>query len=400
VCARCRPRPGICLGAALKWLSQWNCYEAAGGSTGEVDQAVEMDPRAVIRMTPSEAQAAAGGQARFTFAVIERRGVAYSVESAVSSWSRLLLPAGHVGSGELVVDVPDDAGPGRYLLRLIATASGQEVAAANVMLRIATEPPAGGKPCLKVLPRPKFDLQPDGTVVVTLQVVNCGNVDATLVLRARHEDGWSFSVDEPELVVGVQQGPVTVKVTLRPPEGHGVDQGDEITVEVNVGTGWKPVRGRVPRRLWPWVAAAAAVVAGAAGATAAVLASQDESTDNVAVAEDGPADDTVPEETTEATTGPEPEPVQILSFSVDKANACTITIMWTATGDREGQLELYRDGEPIAEDLPVGEGSHNDELSTDTGSYTFTYELKAFDTAGTQTHNASEDIDGECPDID
>jgi hypothetical protein len=142
-----------------------------------VDQAVEMDPRAVITMSPTEAQAASGGQARFTFAVIERGGVAYSVESAVSSWCRLLLPAGHVGRGELVVDVPDDAGPGRYALRLVATASGQEMAAANVMLRIAGERRPPGESCLKVLPRPKFDLQPDGSVVVTLQVVNCGNVD-------------------------------------------------------------------------------------------------------------------------------------------------------------------------------------------------------------------------------
>jgi hypothetical protein len=139
---------------------------------------------------------AAGDQARFSFEVIEPQAVAYSVESAVSSWCRLLLPAGHVGGGELVVDVPSDAGPGRYALRLVATASGQEIAAANVMLHITAEARPGTEPCLKVLPAPKFDLQPDGTVVVTLQVVNCGNVDATLVLRARHEDGWSFSVDE------------------------------------------------------------------------------------------------------------------------------------------------------------------------------------------------------------
>src|SRR5918995_2341420 len=107
-----------------------------GAAPVRVDQAVEMDPHAVITMSPTEAQAAAGGQVRFTFAVIERSGVAYSVESAVSSWSRLLLPAVHVGRGELVVDVPDDAGPGRYALRLVATASGKEIAAANVMLRI------------------------------------------------------------------------------------------------------------------------------------------------------------------------------------------------------------------------------------------------------------------------
>jgi hypothetical protein len=362
-----------------------------------VDQAVEMDPHAVIMMSPTEAQAAAGGQARFTFAVIERSGVAYSVESAVSSWSRLLLPAGHIGRGELVVDVPDDAGPGRYALRLVATASGKEIAAANVMLRIAGEGGPGSEPCLKVLPRPKLDLQPDGSVVVTLQVVNCGNVDVTFVLRARHEDGWSFSIDEPELVVGVQQGPITVKATLRPPAGHGADHGDEITVEVNAGTGWLPVRGRVPRRLWPWVVAVTAAVAIAIGATAAVLASQDESDDNVAVTNDGPVADgtTVPPTTTE-TTEPEPEPVQIESFSVNSADddPCTITVAWSATGDPKGQLELYRDGE-LVETLPVGDDSRS--TGTSSGPYAFGYELKAFDSAGTQTDNALSDINGDCP---
>jgi hypothetical protein len=348
-------------------------------------------------MTPSEARAAAGGQARFTFAVIEGKTVAYSVESAVSSWSRLLLPAGHVGRGELVVDVPDDAGPGRYLLRLVATASGEEVAAANVMLRVAGAR-SGGKPCLNVLPRPKFDLQPDGTVVVTLQVVNCGNVDATLVLRARHADGWSFSVDEPELVIGVQEGPVTVKVTLRPPAGHGVDHGDEITVEVNVGDGWQPVRGRLQRRLWPWVAAAAAALFVAAGVAAAVVASQDESDDSVAVETDETTEETTDEtteETTEETTAPVPEPVQIASFDVDNADdPCTITIEWDATGDPDGRLELYRDGE-LVEALPVGADSRTE--NTSSGPYARAYELKALDADGNQTDEANSDVTGDCP---
>jgi hypothetical protein len=359
-----------------------------------------MDPRAVITMSPTEAQAAAGGQARFTFAVIERRGVAYAVASAVSSWCRLLLPVGQVGRGELVVDVPDDAGPGRYLLRLVATASGQEIAAANVMLRIAGDRRPGGELCLKVLPRPKFDLQPDGSIVVSLQVVNCGNVDATLVLRAHHEDGWSFSIDEPQLIVGVQNGPITVKVTLRP-AGHGVDHGDEITVEVNAGTGWQPVRGRVPRRLWPWAAAAAAVVV-AVGVAAAALASQDESDDNVAVTDDELVADgtTVPPTTA---TEPATEPVQIESFSVvdgpidSETNLCPITARWSATGDSNGRLELYRDGE-LVETLRVGNDAQTDGVRS--GSFAFVYELKAFDAAGTQTDSERSEITFDCIDID
>jgi hypothetical protein len=372
-----------------------------------------MDPRAVIRMNPSEAQAAAGGQARFSFAVIERHAVAYSVESAVGSWCRLLLPAGDVGRGELVVDVPDDAGPGRYALRLVATASGEEIAATNVMLRVAGERRLRGEPCLKVFPRPKFNLQPDGTVVVTLQVVNCGNVDATLVLRARHKDGWSFSIDEPELIVGVQKGPITVKVTLRPPAGHGVDHGDEITVEVNTGTGWKPRRGRVQRRLWPWVAAAA-VVAVALGATAAVLASQDESDDNVAVTDDGttvppPADGTTVPPDSDGTTVPPPEPVQIQSLTV-AAGACNITVEWDATGD--GTLELTRrviasggttieggEGEVIRDFLPVESGSVEEnaaDLFADDVPYEVAYDLVAYDSEHQPTGVSQSASDGGC----
>jgi hypothetical protein len=381
-------------------MSQWDWYKTAGAAPAKWIRRSEMDPRAVITMSPSEAQASAGGQARFGFAVIERQAVAYSVESAISSWCRLLLPAGGVGRGELVVDVPDDAGPGRYALRLVANASGQEMAAANVMLRVAGEARPGGEPCLRVLPRPKFDLQPDGTVVVTLQVVNCGNVDATLVLRARHEDGWSFSVAEPELVIGVQEGPVAVKVTLRPPAGRGVDQRDQITVEVNVGTGWQPVRGRVQahRRLWPWVAAAAAALVVASGVAAAVLASEDESDDSAAVATDETSEDTsedTSDDTSEDTSAPVPEPVQIASFNVDNSDdPCTITIDWDATGDPNGGLELYRDGE-LMDSLPVGADSRTENMGE--GPYDLAYELKAYDADGNQTDQADSDVVGECP---
>jgi hypothetical protein len=355
-------------------------------------------------MTPSEAQAAAGSQARFTFPVIERSGLAYSVESAVSSWCRLLLPAGEVGSGELLVDVPSDAGPGRYALRLVATASGQEVAAANVTLRIGADRPLGGEPCLEILPRPTFKLLPDGSVVATLQLVNCGNVDVNLVVHAHHEDGWSFSVDEPQLIVGVQQGPITVTVTLEPPARHGVDHGDRITVEVNAGNGWQRVRGRVPRRLWPWAAAAAAAVVVGVGATGAVLASQNESPDNETVVGDGPTDD---EAATDATTVPPPpedttepvtEPVEIESLTVDTFS-CDITVAWDATGNPDGRLELVRgDGEVIDDSLPVESGSVS-EYAYDLfgeGNYDIAYELVAYDSDDQETDQESASGSDSC----
>jgi hypothetical protein len=224
-----------------------------------------MEPHAVITINPSEAEAAAGAQVRFTFAVIQDDAAAYSVESAdvaVLSWCRVLLPAVRSGRGELVVDVPADTRPGRYHLRLVATARGREIASGGVTLRIA------GEGCLRIVSVPKFSLEAGGTLLVTLRVVNCGIIDGNLLLRAHHEDGWSFSVDAPELVIGVGKGPVTVQVTLRPPIGRRVDRGDRVTLEVETGTGWQALAGRVHRPPWSWVAAAAVplVVVAAAGA--------------------------------------------------------------------------------------------------------------------------------------
>jgi hypothetical protein len=127
-----------------------------------------------------------------------------------------------------------------------------------------------------------------------LRVVNCGIVDANVLLRAHHEDGWSFSVDSPELIIGVGKGPVTVKVTLRPPLGEKVDRGDRITVEVETGTGWEPRYGRAQRPLWPWVAAAAVAVVVVVAAAGAVWAWWPDSDDNGNVTtggDGGPVDD-------------------------------------------------------------------------------------------------------------
>jgi hypothetical protein len=240
-----------------------------------------MDPQAELRVNPTEADVSAGHQARFTFATLPHDAVAYSMlaEAEVSAWCRVLVPVGGRGLGEVVVDVPGDARTGRYSLRLVATAAGQTIAAADFGLSVRGERRGVIERCLRVLGAPKFSLQPDGSVQVTLQVVNCGGVDATLVVQARHRDGWSFVVEDPHLVIGAHRGPVTVKVTLRPPVGRKVDRGDQITVEVDTGTGWQPVPGRVPRPAWPWVVAA--VIAGLLLAVGVAAASVDDSGDDV-----------------------------------------------------------------------------------------------------------------------
>jgi Abnormal spindle-like microcephaly-assoc'd, ASPM-SPD-2-Hydin len=322
-------------------------------------------------MNPTEAEAAAGAQVRFTFAVIQRDAVAYSVESAdaaISSWCRVLLPAVRASPGELVVDVPADAGPGGYRLRLVATAGGREIAAGDVTLRVE------GERCLRILPSPKFSVEADGTVLFTLRVVNCGIVDANLLLRAHHEDGWSFSVDSPELIIGVGKGPVTVQVILRPPIGRRVDRGDGVTVEVETGTGWRPLSGRVQRPAWPWVAAAAVALVVTVAVAGGAWAWWPESDDDGAVAtelDDGPADsgaDTgLPRD---STTGPDngsvdggadaglPGDIDVEASKVDfgrvaVGHVADQTVVFRNTGDQSAEVTVDVDGD---DEIAAGSG--------------------------------------------
>jgi hypothetical protein len=53
--------------------------------------------------------------------IVEDETVTYRVQCAdvaMGSWCRVLLPAARAGIGGLVIDVPVDARPGRYPLRL------------------------------------------------------------------------------------------------------------------------------------------------------------------------------------------------------------------------------------------------------------------------------------------
>jgi hypothetical protein len=240
-----------------------------------------VDPLPVIEVRPPRITAAPGQQVRLEIEFAGDRSVTYQVgsdDADVAGWCYVLVPeSGHGPSagapGELLIDVPAEARPARYRLRLVATRQGRSVAAADVILRVE------GDRCLKIVALPKFELQADGTVVATLRVVNCGGLDVTLVVRARHESGWSFTVDDPELVIGVGEDPVTVKVTLRPPADATVERGDRITLEVETGGDWQPYPGRVLQPLrTPLIVAAVAVivVAAAASGVSALLGEPDD----------------------------------------------------------------------------------------------------------------------------
>lgn len=367
-----------------------------------------MDSQPFITVYPTELHASPGGQVRFQFTGVGDRTVAYSVqcvEPGVASWCRVLLPAADGRAGELIVDVPDDAPPGRHPLRLVATAMGREVAAGELTLRIV------GERCLRIVAAPTFSLEADGTVEVTLRVLNCGTVDAELVLRARHQEGWSFDIDAPELVIGVDEGPVTVKVVLRPDSRGSVDRGDRITIEVETGAGWQPLVGRIPgprpvvRRA---VALAAVVIAGVLAAS--VLAdmwsdSGEEGADPLVADEGGPAggpedEDGEPGGGGPGTTDEAVEPVDIRSFTVD-ASGCDISVEWDAGGNPDGSLELYREGDLI-EEMSVGPGSLDepiDAIITD-DSYELTYELIAYDSDGVETDSRSDSDGDQCFQVD
>lgn len=363
-----------------------------------------MDSQPFITVYPTELHASPGGHVRFQFTGVGDQTVAYSVhcgEPEVASWFRVLLPAADGRAGELIVDVPDDARPGRHPLRLVAMAMGREVAAGELTLRIV------GERCLRVVTAPTFSLETDGTVEVTLRVLNCGTVDATLVLRAHHQDGWSFDIDAPELVIGVDEGPVTVKVVLRPGSGRSVDRGDRITVEVETGAGWQPIVSRMPgpRPIWRRVAAVAVLVLVGAIAVGGLSGMWSDSGDEGA----GPviADDGVPEDGDDEpgddgpdTTEEPVEPVEIRSLTVD-ASGCNVFVEWDAGGNADGRLELYRDDDLVRE-MSVGPGSFDepiDEIITDR-FYELTYELVAYDPDGVENDRRSDSDEGDCQVVD
>lgn len=361
-------------------------HSKTGGS-----EAARVASHHVISVHPTSTDVAPGQVVRFEFMTLGDERVRYRVQCAdesTESWCRLLLPAALVGPGELVVDVPAGARPGRYDMRLVAVAGRRTIAAADITLRIS------GERCLKVVARPKITLQGDGTVVVSLRVLNCGIVDTNLVLRAHHEDRWTFDVDEPELIIGVGKGPLTVKVTLRPPAGKGVGKGDEVTVDVDTGTGWRRHHGHVQQPHGHWTVAAAIAAAAVAIAAGAAVAwpGESDSVPTTAVPTNGPGPTDTESTDSTNTTQAQTDPVVIDSLDVDYTS-CASAAEWTASGDPDGHLELSLNGEAIDEEFSVGPGSYETPFMR---SESAIYELVAYDSDDVETDRMSDSDQGTC----
>jgi hypothetical protein len=88
---------------------------------------------------------------------------------------------------------------------------------------------------------------------------------------------------------------------------------------------------------------------------------------------------------------------RIDALTVD-ANGCPIVVEWAASGDSDGHLELFRDGETVDDSLPVGSGSHDDSAYDlyGEGSYQVTYELVGYDAAGNELDRESASGESTC----
>lgn len=143
------------------------------------------------------------------------------------------LDPGRHGNGAIEVRFPaGEPPPADYVVRATAVALGSGLAASTaVQLEVVGEK----KPCLRFPGPPSFELNPDGSVTASLSLFNCGGFDLSISLDIRHEDGWRFAVDSPELSVSASKGPVEIELTLEVPPGEGIKPGSEITVSASHG---------------------------------------------------------------------------------------------------------------------------------------------------------------------
>jgi hypothetical protein len=166
--------------------------------------------------------------------------------------------------GHLEIRVPKGGRlqPGTYHLSLQAIPNdSSEPAVAEAVLVVEA------KRCVFLPSVPKFDLQPDGSVIATLSLGNCGNIDCKASIQIRHKEGWKFEIDSPELTVKSGIKGVNAKLTLRPPSGKSARPGDEVTLDIS----WQgqtllvqPLKGHIKVEFGPPPVVRKAIVVGTA----------------------------------------------------------------------------------------------------------------------------------------
>ena len=190
-----------------------------------------------------EQQVRSGGTARFRFRMLDgpahAPNLTYRVEARddrfdprwcrVSSQSR----RGGEGNGELIVEIPGGGSvpPGSYHLTLIVRSGAGDTATAECLLTVEASR------CGRISARPHVTIDPDGSITASVSLLNCGNVDLEVSIDIRHQGGWRFEADRPDLTLQAGVGPFEAQLAYESPSGRTASPGDEVTVELrHVGT--------------------------------------------------------------------------------------------------------------------------------------------------------------------
>ena len=141
-----------------------------------------------------------------------------------------VLRVRQVAHSWLELEVPGQGTPaGEY--RIWLTAIPDEGSASTAVCVLVVE----SRSRIKILGLPRVRLNPDGSITVSLSIVDDGDSGLDFSVEVRHRDGWAFEIGQPQLHLGTHVGPFQVDVTVHPPAGKSAQPGDEVTVDLGYG---------------------------------------------------------------------------------------------------------------------------------------------------------------------
>lgn len=112
-------------------------------------------------------------------------------------------------------------------VRLTVAPRGGQAAAAQTIVRFGDD-----DRCAAFATPPRVTVTPDGSVTASVELVNCGPLTISLMLRARREDGVALTIDRPEITLTAGDDPISVTITLRRSDGRPVDAHDVIDLDL------------------------------------------------------------------------------------------------------------------------------------------------------------------------
>ena len=186
-----------------------------------------------------ERQVRSGGSVHFPFRVldvpVDASNLTYQIDVRERGfdprWCRVAPPplGAEGGSvGQLVVEIPIDASPpaGTYHVTLVVHSGAGRAAAAECAVTVESSR------CARFSALPRVSLNPDGSLTATVSLLNCGNLNLDVSIDVRHQGGWRFEAETPDLTLQTGVGPVEATFTYRLPGDRRASPGDEVTVEL------------------------------------------------------------------------------------------------------------------------------------------------------------------------